>query len=54
MGKTYFVTATDTDAGKTVVTCGLLAAARAQGLTTLALKPVAAGCERTDEGLRTG
>ena len=52
MGKTYFVTATDTDAGKTVVTCGLLAAARAQGLTTLSLKPVAAGCQLTDKGLR--
>jgi len=52
MAKTYFVTGTDTDAGKTVVTCGLLAAARAQGLATLALKPVAAGCQQTDEGLR--
>ncbi len=52
MGKTYFVTGTDTDAGKTVVTCGLLAAARALGLATLALKPVAAGCQRTSEGLR--
>ncbi len=52
MAKTYFVTGTDTDAGKTVVTCGLLAAARAQGLSTLALKPVAAGCRQTAEGLR--
>ena len=52
MGKTYFVTATDTDAGKTVVTCGLLAAARAKGFSTLALKPVAAGCQQTDQGLR--
>lgn len=52
MGKTYFVTGTDTDAGKTVVSCGLLAAARLQGLTTLALKPVAAGCRTTEEGLR--
>ena len=52
MGKTYFVTGTDTDAGKTVVTCGLLAGARAQGLATLALKPVAAGCQQTVEGLR--
>lgn len=52
MGKTYFVTATDTDAGKTVVTCGLLAAARTQGLATLALKPVAAGCQLTEQGLR--
>ena len=52
MGKTYFVTGTDTDAGKTVVTCGLLEAARLKGLTTLALKPVSAGCQQTESGLR--
>lgn len=52
MGKVYFITGTDTDAGKTVVTSGLLAAAEKQGLKALALKPVAAGCEMTDEGLR--
>nr|MDT0252464.1 dethiobiotin synthase [Endozoicomonas sp.] len=52
MGKTYFVTGTDTDAGKTVITCGLLEAARLAGLTTLALKPVAAGCYKSEEGLR--
>ncbi|MFG6158196.1 dethiobiotin synthase [Halomonas sp. 1390] len=48
----YFVTGTDTDAGKTLVTSGLLALARRRGLTTLGLKPVASGCEETDEGLR--
>ncbi|WP_067515949.1 dethiobiotin synthase [Endozoicomonas ascidiicola] len=52
MGKIFFVTGTDTDAGKTVVTCGLLEAARLQGLSTLALKPVSAGCHQTSEGLR--
>lgn len=52
MGKTYFVTGTDTDAGKTIVTCGLLEAARLKGLTTLALKPVSAGCHQSEEGLR--
>ncbi|WP_066014269.1 dethiobiotin synthase [Endozoicomonas atrinae] len=52
MGKTYFVTGTDTDAGKTVVTCGLLEAARLKGLTTLALKPVSAGCHQTESGLK--
>ncbi len=54
MGKpqAFFVTGTDTDVGKTVVTAGLLAAANARGLTTAALKPVAAGCEPTPEGLR--
>ncbi|WP_108444631.1 dethiobiotin synthase [Halomonas denitrificans] len=48
----YFVTGTDTDAGKTLVTSGLLALARRRGLTTLGLKPVASGCEETVEGLR--
>ncbi|WP_110655807.1 dethiobiotin synthase [Salinicola halimionae] len=48
----YFVTGTDTDAGKTVVTAGLLAAARRRGLTTAGGKPVASGCERTPQGLR--
>lgn len=48
----YFVTGTDTDAGKTLVASGLLALARRHGLTTLGLKPVASGCESTAEGLR--
>ncbi|WP_111414239.1 dethiobiotin synthase [Billgrantia lactosivorans] len=48
----YFVTGTDTDAGKTLVTAGMLALARSRGLTTLGLKPVASGCRRTDTGLR--
>ena len=54
MAKTYFVTGTDTDAGKTVVACGLLQAFANEGLTTAAVKPVAAGCDETDEGLRNG
>ncbi|NWO10909.1 dethiobiotin synthase [Chromohalobacter salexigens] len=48
----YFVTGTDTDAGKTLVASGLLALARRRGLTTLGLKPVASGCEPTVDGLR--
>lgn len=52
MSKTYFVTGTDTDVGKTVIAAGLLAAANARGLSTAAIKPVAAGCERTPDGLR--
>ncbi|WP_110648700.1 dethiobiotin synthase [Salinicola peritrichatus] len=48
----YFLTATDTDAGKTLVTAGILAAARRRGLTTAGGKPIASGCERTPEGLR--
>ncbi len=48
----FFVTGTDTDAGKTTVAAGLLAAARQQGLSTLAGKPVASGARHTHEGLR--
>lgn len=39
----YFITGTDTDVGKTRVACAILAAARQQGFSTAALKPVAAG-----------
>lgn len=52
MAKTYFVTGTDTDAGKTFVSCALLHRARMDGFETLALKPIASGCEATDDGLR--
>ena len=52
MKKRYFIAGTDTDAGKTLVACGLLARARKDGLSTAAVKPVSAGCEVTDEGLR--
>lgn len=48
----YFITGTDTDAGKTLIASALLARARRDGLTTLGLKPVASGCENTGEGLR--
>lgn len=50
--KKYFVTGTDTGVGKTTVSCALLAAAKARDLRTLALKPLAAGCAETPEGLR--
>lgn len=48
----YFVTGTDTGIGKTHVSVALLEAARAAGRSTLGLKPVAAGCEETPDGLR--
>lgn len=48
----YFVTGTDTDAGKTLASAGLLARARREGLTTLGLKPIASGSEATSDGLR--
>lgn len=50
--KAFFITGTDTNVGKTLIAAGLLVAAKQQGLTTAALKPVAAGCEKADEGLR--
>ncbi len=48
----FFVTGTDTGVGKTCIAAGLLQAANGRGLTTAALKPVAAGCEQTPDGLR--
>ncbi len=49
---TFFITGTDTDVGKTYVASALLAAASDLGYRSLGLKPVAAGCESTPEGLR--
>ena len=47
-----FVTGTDTDCGKTVVSLGLMEAFQQRGLCVQGMKPVASGCERTGEGLR--
>ena len=52
MTKTYFVTGTDTEVGKTVASCALLQAANAQRFNTVGYKPVASGSEQTPEGLR--
>jgi dethiobiotin synthetase len=46
MSKAYFVTGTDTEVGKTAVSCALLHAAAARGCKTAAVKPVAAGCDQ--------
>lgn len=50
--KSYFVTGTDTGVGKTLVSAAILEAAAALGKRTLAMKPVASGCDETPEGLR--
>ncbi|GAA6153777.1 dethiobiotin synthase [Pseudoteredinibacter isoporae] len=50
--KTFFITGTDTDAGKTFVSAALLHKANAEGLRSLALKPVASGSEMHEGGLR--
>tara|TARA_R110002110_G_scaffold205066_7_gene417245 strand:+ start:399604 stop:400278 length:675 start_codon:yes stop_codon:yes gene_type:complete len=47
MKKAFFVTGTDTEVGKTAVSCALLAAAAQAGLSTAAVKPVAAGCDES-------
>lgn len=49
MNKTWFVTGTDTDVGKTEICCSLIAAANARGLRTAAIKPIAAGCDENKE-----
>jgi len=49
--KWLFITGTDTDIGKTVIATGFLAAANQAGLRTAAIKPIAAGCELTEQGM---
>lgn len=51
LAKTFFITGTDTDAGKTFALCCLLQAAKKQGLSTAAIKPVAAGGILKNESL---
>jgi len=51
MTKTFFITGTDTEVGKTVSTVALLRAANKRGLLTAAYKPVASGCDLMEEGL---
>jgi dethiobiotin synthetase len=40
----YFITGTDTDVGKTLVSCALLHGFAARGRRVVGMKPVAAGC----------
>lgn len=46
MNNAIFITGTDTDVGKTFVTCLLLKRFNALGLKTFAVKPIASGCEK--------
>jgi dethiobiotin synthetase len=50
--RSYFDAGTDTEVGKTLVSCLLLHAAAARGLETIGMKPLAAGGAATPEGLR--
>ena len=45
MSKRLFITGTDTDVGKTFVTCAMLKYFERQGLKALGFKPISAGCE---------
>jgi dethiobiotin synthetase len=47
----FFVTGTDTDVGKTLVTCALLHAYAARGARVVGMKPVAAGAHQANDGL---
>src|ERR1035437_490804 len=44
----YFITGTDTNVGKTLVSCALLHGFAGQGLRVVGMKPVAAGCDEQD------
>jgi dethiobiotin synthetase len=52
MSTAFFVTGTDTGAGKTFTSTVLLHALRQRGLRAVGMKPVASGSEETPEGLR--
>ncbi len=48
----FFIAGTDTDVGKTVASKAILHALAAKEIKTIGYKPVAAGCEQTEEGMR--
>lgn len=52
MSTAFFVTGTDTGAGKTFTSSVLLHALRQRGLRAVGMKPIASGSEATPEGLR--
>jgi dethiobiotin synthetase len=49
----FFITGTDTGVGKTRIAVALCHMFAAQGKRVAAMKPVASGCSRTQEGLRS-
>ena len=51
--RTVFVTGTDTEIGKTYVSVMLIRALVSRGFRVAGMKPVASGCVRTPEGLRS-
>ncbi len=51
-GGAWFVTGTDTEVGKTLVSAGLLWALAQRGCRCVGMKPVASGCRATAAGMR--
>lgn len=51
--KSFFITGTDTDSGKTYVTCQLLQHLQTSQYQAEALKPVASGCMLHEDGLKS-
>ena len=54
MTDTFYITGTDTGAGKSIASAALLHAYAAHGIRAAGMKPVASGCESTPHGLRNG
>lgn len=52
MSQGFFVTGTDTEIGKTFITCALINLAVQKGYKVAGMKPIASGCEQTKDGLR--
>jgi len=48
--RNYFITGTDTDSGKTLITCALMVKMKEAGFSVNAMKPIAAGISILDEG----
>ena len=52
MSKSFFITGTDTGAGKTWATIALMRYFKNKGLSVVGMKPVAAGCVWQDGQLK--
>lgn len=50
--KKFFITGTDTDAGKSLISAAFLYKAQQQEQSCFGLKPIAAGCQPSPQGLR--
>ncbi|QCI25992.1 dethiobiotin synthase [Buchnera aphidicola] len=52
MIKKWFITGTDTNVGKTIVSIILIKKAKRLGLTAIGYKPISSGCRKTIKGLQ--